>query len=297
MTDNVGVIAGGVAFYAFLSVFPAIAAALLVWGWFASDAATLHSHVEFFRGLAPDAAFELIAEQMRRIAGQSRADIGIGLIVTLLIGLWSSSRGVAAMMGALNMAYHERETRGFVHVNLLAAGFTLGGVAFVGVSIAAIAAVPPILDALLLGAFLDALLRAVRWLVMIGLFFVAGCVVYRYGPSRAKARWRWIAPGALLAASVWLIASVAFSVYLARFDAYAAAFGSLGAVAALLMWFWISAWALCIGAELNAQLELYTTRDTTIGPAAPPGERDAFVADHVVTSDETDVTKPQTLEP
>src|SRR5690606_10284359 len=182
--------------------------------------------------------------------------------------------------------------------------FTVAGIGFVVLSAAAIAAVPPILEALHLGAVLDALVRTVRWLLMIALFFVASAVVYRVAPSRRPARWRWIVPGAFAASLVWLVASLIFSVYLANFNAYHATFGSLGAVAALLMWFWLSAGAICLGAEPNSQLELFTTQDTTIKDSAPAGQRGAYVADHIEppekahgpTPQAEEVTEPQRLE-
>jgi membrane protein len=204
----------------------------------------------------------------------------------------------------MNLAYHEREKRSFIRLTAMSLAFTLAGIAFVALSIAAIAAVPPILEALYLGAFLDAFVRTVRWLIMIGLFFAACSVIYRFAPARRHARWRWIVPGALLASVVWLIASIVFSVYLGNFDAYNATFGSLGAVAALLMWFWLSAYAICMGAELNSQLELFTVHDTTIDAPAKPGKRGAYVADHIEEPSEAHgptpqaerITKPQSLE-
>jgi len=144
----------------------------------------------------------------------------------------------------------------------------------------------------------------VRWLMMIGLFAIACAMIYRIAPSRMHARLRWIIPGALAAGAVWLFASVGFSLYLENFNAYNATFGSPGAVAALLMWFWLSAYAICLGAELNSQLELFTTQDTTVDSPAEPGQRGAFVADHIenpeVASGPTpqaeQVTIPQELE-
>jgi membrane protein len=293
MEDNLGVLAGGIAFYAFLSIFPAIAGGLMVWGLFV-DASVLQHDIQAIEDIAPPSLFQLLYDQMVRIAGQSTLDLRIGVIVTLLLALWSASRGVTALMQAMNMAYHEEEKRGLVRVNFIAIVFTLGGIGFVVLSLAAIAAVPPILESLFLGAFLEALIRGVRWLLVIAMFLAASAMIYRFAPSRVHARWRWIVPGAMLASLVWLIASLVFSIYLANFNAYNATFGSLGAVAALLMWFWISAYAICMGAELNSQLELFTTRDTTIGTPARRGQRGAYVADHVVEPvTKAELTKPQ----
>jgi membrane protein len=302
MADHIGVLAGGVAFYAFLSIFPAVAAALMVWGLF-TNFESLGPQLQVIRDFAPD-AFELVANQMTVIASQNDGDLTFGLIIAIVLSLWSASGGVSALIGAMNLAYHEREKRGFFRLVTLSLVFTVAGIVFAALSLVAIAAVPPILEALYLGAFLDAVIRAIRWLVMIALFFVACSIIYRFAPSRTHARWRWIVPGALLASVIWLAASIAFSFYLANFNAYNATFGSLGAVAALLMWFWLSAYATCMGAELNSQLELFTVRDTTIDAPAKPGKRGAYVADHIEepstsrgpTPQAEKITKPQSLE-
>ena len=302
MGDQIGVLAGGVAFYGFLSVFPAVVAALSVWGLF-TDMVSLGPQLQSVREFAPE-AFGLIADQMVNIASQDRPALTIGAIVSVILALWSASGGVSALMGAMNLAYHERETRHFIRLHAMSLGFTLAGIFFVALSLAAIAAVPPILEALRLGAFVEALVHVVRWLMMISVFLAASAFIYRFAPARAHARWRWILPGAIVASVVWLIASIVFSTYLANFATYNATFGSLGAVAALLMWFWLSAYAICMGAELNSQLELFTTHDTTIESPAAPGKRGAYVADHIEnpetahgpTPQPEEVTIPQSLE-
>ena len=279
LADNVGLLSAGIAFYAFLSVFPAIACGLMIWGLF-TDITSLGAQLETIRELAPD-AFGLVADQMVVIATQDDGGLTFGLIFSAILALWSASGGMSALMQAMNMAYHEKEKRNVIHLTLLTLGFTFSGILFAALSIAVIAAVPPILKALYLGAFVEALVGVVRWLVIIGAFIAACAIIYRIAPSRTRARWRWIVPGAIAAGVIWLFASVAFSLYLENFNAYNATFGSLGAVAALLMWFWLSAYAICLGAELNAQLELFTTVDTTIDAPARKGQRGAFVADHV----------------
>jgi membrane protein len=303
MGDNLGMLAAGVAFYGFLSVFPAIAGALMIWG-LTSGSWAVGNHLGTLRGLAPGPATDLFTDQLARVAAQDNKGLTLGAIVTIVFALWSASRGITALMGAMNMAYHETEKRGFFRVNGLALGFALAGILFVSLSLAAIAAVPPILKSLFLGAIAEASIHLVRWLFLIALFMLASALVYRFGPSREKARWAWILPGAGAAALVWLIASLVFSLYIANFNAYSATFGPLGAVAALLMWFWLSAYAICMGAELNSQLELFTIQDTTIGPQRALGKRGAFVADHIEapqaangpTSDKPDVKIPKEAE-
>lgn len=277
--DNVGLLSAGIAFYAFLSIFPAIACALMVWGLF-TDITSLGAQLETIREFAPD-AFDLVADQMVVIATQDDGGLTFGLIFSAVLALWSASGGVSALMQAMNMAYHEKEKRSFFHLNLLTLGFTFAGIIFAALSVAVIGAVPPILKALYLGAFLEAFISSIRWLLIVGAFIVACAIIYRIAPSRTKARWRWIVPGAVAAGVIWLFASIAFSAYLENFNSYNATFGSLGAVAALLMWFWLSAYAICLGAELNAQLELFTTVDTTIDTPSRRGQRGAYVADHV----------------
>jgi len=301
--DNVGLLAAGIAFYAFLSVFPAIAAGLMIWGLF-TDMTSLGAQLQSVSDFAPD-AFDLVAEQMVVIANQDDGGLTLGLLISAILALWGANGAMSALVQAMNMAYHEKEKRNFFHVTLLTLSFTFCGIIFAALSLAAIAAVPPILKALYLGAFIDAVIGVVRWLLMIALFAFACAIIYRLAPSRARARWRWIVPGALAAGGVWLVASIAFSLYLENFNAYNATFGSLGAVAALLMWFWLSAYAICMGAELNSQLELFTTQDTTVNAPARPGQRGAYVADHIENPEQAsgptpqaeDVTKPQELEP
>lgn len=279
LRDNVGLLSAGIAFYAFLSVFPAIAAALMVWGLF-TDMSALGPQLGVVSDIAPD-AFDLVADQMVVIATQDDGGLTFGLLISSVLALWGASGAVAALIQAMNMAYHEQEKRSFVHLNLLTLGFTFCGILFVALSIAAIGAVPPILKALSLGAFVEAAVNFVRWLIIIALFMAACGAIYRVAPSRARARWRWIVPGAVAAGVIWMLASIAFSAYLENFNAYNATFGSLGAVAALLMWFWLSAYAICLGAELNAQLEQFTTVDTTVETPERAGQRGAYVADHL----------------
>ena len=293
--DNVGLLSAGIAFYAFLSVFPAIAAALMIWGLF-TDMTTLGAQLGVVREVAPD-AFDLVADQMVVIATQGDGGLTFGLLISALLAFWGASGGVAALIQAMNMAYHEKEKRNFFHLTLLTLGFTFSGIVFVALSIAAIGAVPPILKALALGSFVEAAVNSIRWLVIIALFIAACAAIYRIAPSRARARWRWIVPGAIAAGVIWMIASIAFSAYLENFNAYNATFGSLGAVAALLMWFWLSAYAICIGAELNAQLELFTTVDTTIDEPTRRGRRGAYVADHVEAPEAPPPTTPDAAAP
>src|SRR5690606_6676752 len=196
---------------------------------------------------------------------------------------WSASRAVTALMIAMNVAYEEEEARGIVMQNLVALALTLGGLVFFALSVTAIAALPAIVAFFNLGALVTAALTILQWAALAIAAMLALAGVYRFAPCRAAARIRWLTPGAVVATLLWLLSSLLFSFYVANFGSYNETFGSLGAVVVLLLWFYISAFAVCVGAELNAELEHQTYRDSTTGPRRPLGERGAYVADHVAS--------------
>ncbi len=257
--DNLWMLSAGVAFYAFLSVFPAIAGTLMIWGLFA-DPAQIREQVEVVRGVAPPEAFDLVTTQMMQIAEASGPGSTVGAIFSLLFALWSASRAANAMMFTLNVAYNVEQPRGFFAANWAAIRFTVVAIGFGLLSLAAISAVPPVLDALRIGAVADALLRSARWGLLIVIFFVVTTIAYRRTPNYRSRRESYrrrpaTKPGALAASAIWLASSFGFSFYLSEFEAYNETFGSLGAVAALLMWFWLSAYAVGIGAEVNMAID------------------------------------------
>ncbi len=262
--DNLWIMSAGVAFYAFLSIFPAIAGTLMVWGLF-SDPLEIRDQISVLGGIAPPDAFALLSDALVRIAENTHSGFTFGAILSLLFALWSASRAAQALMQTLNIAYEVERPRGFVSGNLNAIRFTILGICFALFSLAVIGAVPPLLESLRLGVFVDILIRGTRWILLVGVFFAIAAMAYRRTPTRrGKTRRSWrrhpVVPGAAIAAGLWLVASFGFSFYLTEFDAYSRIFGSLGAVAALLMWFWISAYAVGIGAEFNATLWLAQQR-------------------------------------
>jgi membrane protein len=207
--------------------------------------------------------------------------LGISALFALAIALYSAGAGVRALMTALNIAYNEEEKRSFIRFYLTAFVFTLGIAALGLLSLGVIVAVPVILNLIRLGGVAGALVKLLPWLVLAMFIIVALGVLYRYGASRAEPKTRWVSWGAVLATVLWIGASLLFSVYVANFGSYNETYGALGAVVVLLMWFWISAFIVLIGAELNAEMEHQTERDTTTGSSRPRGERGAYVADHV----------------
>jgi len=261
---NITLVAGGVAFYAFLAIFPAIACALMVWGFF-TDVSDLTEPFKVLRGMVPDPVFDIVSEQMVRIAKRGGPGSPMAALISLALALWSAARAVSALMLAMQSIYSSKVQRGFLSQKLLALAFTLTGIIFAVISLAMIGAVPPIIEALKFGALADAVLLSLRWFIIVALFMAGGAAFYavtRRDPDRVSDDTRnQIIPGAIAAAIIWLAASFLFSFYLSEFETYNDTFGSLGAVAALLMWLWISAIALLVGAEINADFEGKKARD------------------------------------
>jgi membrane protein len=278
--DNISMIAAGVAFYGLLAIFPAITAFVSIWGLVA-DPAQVEQQFAAVEGIVPADAWALLNEQLRSVASSTSASLGWGVALGILVALWSAGAGVRALISALNIAYDEDEKRGFI--KLYAVGFLLTVCLIVGAVLAliVIVAVPVALQFLPLGGLSSTLISALTWLVMAAIVVFGLGVLYGYGPSRSPAQLRWITWGAIAAAILWLLASLLFQVYVANFANYTATYGSLGAVIALLMWLWVSAFVVLLGAELNAEMEHQTRKDTTTGPEKPLGARGAYVADHV----------------
>lgn len=274
--DDVNRAAAAVAFYAFFALFPALIAVVSLYGLLA-DPNELKSYVSDGDVTLPESVQRLIVNQLTEIISGSRTQLTLSVVISLCFAWFSASRGVLALIDAVNVAYNERETRGWLTRRWLAVRFTIGLSVFVSISIAALTFVPALLT--LFG--LDALFRLVRWpllgvMVMVGLAFL-----YRYAPNRTPPRWPWVTWGAALATVAWLTVSVGLATYVDSFSRFNATYGALGAFVALLLWFFLSAYAVVIGAELNAELEHQTAIDTTVGPPRPLGERAAVMADQV----------------
>ncbi len=276
--DRIMSVAAGVTYYALLAIFPAIAALVSVYALFA-DPVTIQNHLNALSGVLPGGAVEIMGEQVKRIASNGGGTLGFGFIVGLVISLWSANAGMKAVFDALNIAYDEEEKRSFIRLNLQCLGFTLGAIAFVLVALTGIVILPIILNLLGLGRGLEWLLSLARWPLLLTVVVTGLAVIYRYGPSRDEAKWKWVTPGGLVATVLWLIGSILFSWYVANFGSYNKTYGSLGAVIGFMTWIWLSSIIVLLGAELNAEMEHQTAQDTTVGPPQPMGTRGATMAD------------------
>lgn len=276
--DQVSLLGAGVAFYAFLSLFPAMIALVLLYGLIA-DPATISAQVAQFTSALPADATKLITSSLTSMASSKSSSLSIGLVVSVLLALWSASGGVGNLITAVNTAYDEEEKRGFVKRKAIALAMTVGAIVFMVVVIALIAVAPPLLSHLVSSAPLRILLTVLRFVILVVAIAVALAILYRVAPSRDAPKMRWVSTGAVVATVLWLLASVGFSLYVSHFGSYAKTYGALASVVVLLMWLWISMYAVLLGAEINAEAEQQTEADTTKGPAQPMGARGAVKAD------------------
>lgn len=276
--DNLSIVAAGVGFYAFLALFPAIAAMVSIVGLILRPTDVEHM-VAAAQGTVPPEALALIRDQVHQIVSASSPTLGVSLVVSIGLALWSAAAGMTAMMTALNITYEERERRGYIQYYATAIGLTLGAIVFVVVALALVAAVPAIVHQLGLPTFLSAVVSLVRWVMLALALLLALAVLYRVAPSRDAPQWRWVSVGAVAATALWLIGSALFSLYVAHFAGYNKTYGALAAIVILLMWFYLTAFAILLGAELNAEMEHQTRVDSTVGRPAPMGQRNARMAD------------------
>jgi membrane protein len=276
--DNVPLLAAGIAFYAMLAIFPAIIAMVTVYGMVA-DPAQVESQVGELAKSLPSGADQLLTEQLKSVTSAGRQSLSIGLALSLLGVLWSASGGVQGLVKGLNLVYDERETRGFLKLRGLSLLLTLGAIVVAVTAVALIAVFPGFVDSLGLGRAGELAASIGRWVVLALLVLAALAVVYRYAPDRANPRWRWVSWGAVVALVLWLLGSVGFSWYVDNFGKYNQTYGALAAVIILLLWLFLSAFVVLLGAEFDAETERQTATDTTTGPSRPLGQRDAEVAD------------------
>lgn len=280
ISDRISLVAAGCAFYATLALFPAISMLVSVYGLM-FDPVTVEPQLQVLRELLPPEAFTLIADRVHMLVTRPTQTLGVGLVVSALITLWSAATGTKSILGALNLAYEETEERSILRFQLTAFLMTLGAILGAVVGLAVLVGLPAVFAFVGLSGYAKNLIRIVSMVVLLGFVLVALSLLYRFGPCRRPAKWNWVTPGSLLATVLWLIGSALFSWYVGTIASYDATYGPLGAVIGVMMWFWVSVFVVLLGAELNAELELQTVRDSTEGTPKPMGHRGAFVADHV----------------
>ncbi len=275
---NTSLLAAGVAFYGFISLIPALAAAISIYGMVV-DPQDAADRIERSLRVLPTEARELMSQQVESITSSSSSALSITAAVSIALALWAASSGMANLMKAVNQAYDELHTRKFFKQRGMALALTLGGIVLAGLALTALAVVPAIASDW--PTPLDVVMTVVGWIVAAGLFLAGLAVLYRYAPERDDPEWTWVSPGAVLALVLWLLATLGLRFYATNFGSYNETYGALAGVVLLLLWLFVSAFAVLLAAEVNGQMEHQTVIDTTQGPDEPMGERGAEVADTV----------------
>src|SRR5689334_14244834 len=273
-------LAAGMTYYSILAIFPALAALVAIYGLF-SDPASIAKHLDEVTGFIPGGAVEIAREQLTRVASKGGQALGFAFIVGLAVSLWSANAAMKSLFDTLNIVYGEQEKRGFVKLNAISLSFTVAAIAFVLIALGAVVAVPVILNYVGLSDVVELVIRWARWPALFAAVALALACSYRFGPSREAPRWRWLTWGSVVATLLWVAASALFSWYAANFGTFNETHGSLGAAIGFMTWLWISAIVILLGAELNAEMEHQTVRDTTTGKPKPLGTRGAKMADTV----------------
>lgn len=253
----------GTAFFGFLSIFPAIGFIVLAYGLFA-DRAVLNTTIESVRFVLPDAALQVLREQLLMLTRQPPASLGLGLLISVVVGLWSGSRGVNALVFAMSRIRGQPERRGFVATAVVSIGLMIAGSVFLVIAVTTVAGLPALTSLLPIPTRERLLLLAIRWPILLALSFVVIATLYRWGPDRHSRKFRYIWPGALLSSVLWILAGVVFSIYVENFGNFEASFGSVTAAAVLLLWLYNSAQIFVMGAAFNTQIEYEET-------GQPPG--------------------------
>jgi membrane protein len=277
-SDNVPVVAGGVAFYVFLSLVPALLAVILVYGLVA-DPEDVRRQIEDYITALPSDAQTTILEQLQAVTDQDPGGLGVGLVASVLAAIYSASKGMQGLIAALNVAYDEEETRKFVKLRLTTIGLTLAVIVGGAVGTGGMVVLGTVAEGL--GTAGEVALTILRW-PLLAVFLILGlAALYRYAPDRERAKWRWVTPGATVATVLWVLGSVAFSIYSRVAGNFTETYGSLASVAVLLLWLLLSAYVIILGAEFDSEAERQTARDSTTGRRRPLGQRDAYAADTV----------------
>jgi membrane protein len=277
--DNVTLIAGGLAMYTLLSVFPALAAMVSIYGMFATPSDVI-KQMSAFAGVLPPGVWDIFNTELQSITKTGQRTLTVAAVLGLVVALWSARSAMSSLMTAANIAYREREKRGFIRQTLLSLAFTAGAILGFLLMLTLGVAIPLSLASFGAADWTKAAVSVLRvallWVVMV----LGLAVVYRYAPAREHAQWRWVTAGSLIAATLWLGASAVFAFYVTNFAGYAKTYGALGGVV-LLMWFFISSIVVVVGAQINAEMERQTVKDTTVLQDAPLSQRGAFAADTV----------------
>jgi len=267
--DRLLAVAAGIVFFGLLALFPAITAFVSFYGLFAKPS-TINDHLALLAGIMPAGAYTIVQEQVARILAKGDTQLSFALLFGTTLAVWSANAGMKAMMDALNVIYGIPETRGFIRLNLTSLALTLGALAMLLLALAAVVVFPLVMATFGINGISESLVPLLRWPALLVGVLLALSVLYRFGPAPNGARWRWITPGSVFAAIAWLAGSALLSWYLANFANYDATYGSLGAAIGMMMWMWMSAIVMLLGAQLNVVLERRAMQTASLIPGDSP---------------------------
>jgi membrane protein len=278
--DRLSMISAAMAYYALFAFIPALSSVVLIYAW-VSDPAQISEHLNKVSHILPSEIQQMLKEQLGTLASAPTTKLGFGALFSLVLTLYSASKGSLATMDGLNIIYDEKEERGFIQQNLMAIGMTFIAAIIGLLAIAAIVIVPAVANFIGWPAGLEIAVSAASWIILLALFSLFLAIIYRFGPHREKPQWKWVSVGAIVASVGFVLSSALFSWYASEFGNFNKTYGSMGAVIVLMMWFYISSFVILLGGEINAELEHQTAQDTTSGHPRPLGTRGATMADSV----------------
>lgn len=254
--DNLTIVGAGVAFYAFLAIFPAIMALLSIYG-LAVDPQQAEQQISRLSGMMPEEAFSVINERVENFLSTSGSALGWGTALGILISLWSANAGTKSLFKGIDIAYETKNERGFIKQNALTLLFTLGAIVTLLISMALIVIFPAIVNTFGLPGNIESLVSWLRWPLLAGIVIFVISLIYKYAPDRKTPKFKWVLVGASLATVLWLIASLGFSFYVSNFGNYGEMYGSISAVVILLLWLFLTSFIILLGAEVNSATEAY----------------------------------------
>lgn len=278
--DHVQITAAGIAFYFFLALFPTIVAAISLYSLIL-EPGQISEQMTKLRGFVPPETYSIFKGIIDPLLNESSQTLGWSFALSILLSIWSANKGTSAIFEGVNIAYNQLDERGFFKKKALTLVFTLGAIIIGIVSIAAVIGFPSLIDLLGLSSFLTGILSLGRWVLMAAILIFSLGILYKFAPARARARFKWVTSGAAVATLLWLAGSILFSWYVSNFGSFSNTYGSFAAVIILLLWLFLTAFIILIGAEINSEMEHQTSKDSTVGSSKPIGERGAWHADHV----------------
>lgn len=282
--DHVPIIAGGIAFYFFLAIFPAIAAALSIYG-LVMEPAQVEQQMSQLANILPEKIHQMVSNILEQQSQKPGSSLGWSLILGILISLWSSNNGTKAVFEGVNITYDETDERGFFKLTGVTLVFTIGGIIVGFIAIAMVVAFPALIDKIGLPSTLETVIQLLRWPILALIVMFSLAAVYKVAPYRSSPEFKWTSWGAIIATLIWLAGSLLFNLYISNFSSFDETYGSFAAIIILMLWFFLTAFIILLGAEINSEMEHQTSRDTTTGEDKTMGQRGGYHADHVAGED------------